>query len=95
MFYGIVCASLSGAVGSLFSPGFNVVTNDAFHNLDPGVKPLTVYTGYALQQPIVLDMLFSKCPSDLYVIDDYARHEDTRCFLFPELIYQCSHVMHC
>ena len=45
MFYGIVCASLSGAVGSLFSPGFNVVTNDAFHNLDPGVKPLSVYTG--------------------------------------------------
>lgn len=45
MFYGIICASLSGAIGSLFSPGFNVVTNDAFHNLDPGVKPLSVYTG--------------------------------------------------
>lgn len=45
MFYGIIVASASGAIGSLFSPGFNVVTNDAFNNLDPGVKPLTVYTG--------------------------------------------------
>lgn len=45
MWWGIAVASLSGAVGSLFSPGFNVVTNDAFNTLAPGVKPLTVYTG--------------------------------------------------
>lgn len=64
MFYGIACASLSGAVGSLFSPGFNVVTNDAFHNLDPGVKPLSVYTGYALQQPIWLQMTIHQCMSE-------------------------------
>lgn len=46
MFWGIGVAVLSGIVGSLFSPGFNVVTNDAFHTLAPGVEPLTVYTGY-------------------------------------------------
>ena len=45
MFWGIGVASLAGIVGSLFSPGFNVVTNDAFHTLAPGVEPLTVYTG--------------------------------------------------
>lgn len=72
-------ASLAGAVGSLFSPGFNVsppqnkcwdqpwhallvlkplpdaglqvVTNDTFHTLAPGVQPLTVYTGAPLQLP--------------------------------------------
>ncbi|DBA84068.1 TPA: hypothetical protein ACH3X1_006549 [Trebouxia sp. C0004] len=46
MFWGIGVAVLAGVVGSLFSPGFNVVTNDAFHTLAPGVEPLTVYTGY-------------------------------------------------
>lgn len=45
MFWGIGVAVLAGVVGSLFSPGFNVVTNDAFHTLAPGVEPLTVYTG--------------------------------------------------
>ena len=45
MFWGIGVASIAGIVGSLFSPGFNVVTNDAFHTLAPGVEPLTVYTG--------------------------------------------------
>lgn len=47
MFWGIGVAVVAGIVGSLFSPGFNVVTNDAFHTLAPGVEPLTVYTGYA------------------------------------------------
>ncbi len=46
MFWGIGVAVTAGIVGSLFSPGFNVVTNDAFHTLAPGVEPLTVYTGY-------------------------------------------------
>ena len=32
----------AGLVGALFSPGFNVTTNDTFHLLPPGVKPLTV-----------------------------------------------------
>jgi len=51
MFWGIGVAVLAGVVGSLFSPGFNVVTNDAFHTLAPGVEPLTVYTGYILLGP--------------------------------------------
>ena len=42
-----VGACSAGLVGALFSPGFNVTTNDSFHMLAPGVKPLTVYTGYA------------------------------------------------
>lgn len=32
----------TGLIGALFSPGFNVTTNDTFHKLPPGVKPLTV-----------------------------------------------------
>lgn len=32
----------AGFVGALFSPGFNVTTNDSFQLLAPGVKPLTV-----------------------------------------------------
>ena len=51
MFWGIGVAVLAGVVGSLFSPGFNVVTNDAFHTLAPGVEPLTVYTGCVLLDP--------------------------------------------
>ncbi|CAL5225855.1 g8638 [Coccomyxa viridis] len=44
--WGIGIAIVGGLVGALFSPGFNVTTNDTFHLLPPGVKPLTVYTGY-------------------------------------------------
>ncbi|CAL8466195.1 g5731 [Coccomyxa elongata] len=44
--YGISIAIVGGLIGALFSPGFNVTTNDDFHTLAPGVKPLTVYTGY-------------------------------------------------
>ncbi|KAK9902199.1 hypothetical protein WJX75_007583 [Coccomyxa subellipsoidea] len=44
--YGITIAIVGGLIGALFSPGFNVTTNDNFHTLAPGVKPFTVYTGY-------------------------------------------------
>ena len=35
-------STATGFIGALFSPGFNVTTNDSFHKLPPGVKPLTV-----------------------------------------------------
>ena len=35
-------STAAGFIGALFSPGFNVTTNDSFHKLPPGVKPLTV-----------------------------------------------------
>ncbi|EIE21260.1 fatty acid elongase 3-ketoacyl-CoA synthase 1 [Coccomyxa subellipsoidea C-169] len=44
--YGISIAIVGGLIGALFSPGFNVTTNDNFGTLAPGVKPFTVYTGY-------------------------------------------------
>jgi len=46
LFWGIIIATTSGAIGSLFSPGTNVSTNDSFGDLEPGVQPLTVYTSY-------------------------------------------------
>lgn len=66
MFWGIGVAVLAGVVGSLFSPGFNVVTNDAFHTLAPGVEPLTVYTGYVLLDPCgAIDMVILTCMQTL------------------------------
>ena len=73
MFWGIGVAVLSGIVGSLFSPGFNVVTNDAFHTLAPGVEPLTVYTGYV----IAMFMQGCCCPVPVNGLHNHM------CFLSP------------
>ena len=49
----------AGLVGALFSPGFNVTTNDTFHLLPPGVKPLTVsFQNKCLDKTIVSPGLF-------------------------------------
>ena len=61
LWWGIAVASLSGAIGSLFSPGFNVVTNDAFNTLAPGVKPLTVYTGSVIFTTFCQQVMSCSC----------------------------------
>lgn len=43
---GLVLAALGGLCFSLFSPAFNVATNDQLHLLPEGTQPLTVYTAY-------------------------------------------------
>lgn len=39
-----LCCCPVGLIGGLFTPAFNVATNDSFHLLPPGVRPLGVYT---------------------------------------------------
>jgi hypothetical protein len=38
------CCCPAGLIGGLFTPAFNVATNDNFHLLPPGARPLSVYT---------------------------------------------------
>lgn len=40
---GIIFAGISGICISLFSPSFNIASNDPFHLLKPGVSHMSVY----------------------------------------------------
>lgn len=44
--FGLLLASLCGLCYALFSPLFNIATNDQFHLLKPGVPHLVVYTTF-------------------------------------------------
>eukprot|EP01018_Ginkgo_biloba_P014276 Gb_03220 [translate_table: standard] len=46
MFFGLGIVFFSGICFSLFSPAFNLATNDQWHTLEPGVPHLVVYTAF-------------------------------------------------
>lgn len=46
MFLGLVIVFFAGVCFSLFSPAFNLATNDQWHTLKDGVPHLVVYTAF-------------------------------------------------
>jgi glucose uptake protein GlcU len=44
--FGLAIAAASGVCFALFSPAFNLATNDQWHRLKPGVPHLVVYTAF-------------------------------------------------
>lgn len=45
-FFGLAIVFTAGACYSIFSPAFNLSTNDQWHKLAPGVDHLVVYTAF-------------------------------------------------
>lgn len=43
--FGLLVSAFGGICFGFFSPAFNLATNDQFRLLQPGVAPLTVWTG--------------------------------------------------